>query len=58
MARLALEAFVMRPQDLDGDGAAEARVRGFVDVPHSACAQPAENFIWAEAGSRHGGHKL
>ncbi len=38
-------------QDLDGDGAIEARVAGFVDLTHPARAQGADDLIRAETGA-------
>jgi len=46
-------------QNLDGDGAVETGVAGLVDLPHSACADEAQDFVGTEARARreaHAGH--
>src|SRR5207247_2424590 len=57
-SRLALEArqrrFVMRKigrQRLDRDFAAEARIGGAVDMPHSSGAQRIDDFVGADAST-------
>jgi hypothetical protein len=54
---LALEALAMRrAQHLDCDRAAEARVRGLIDLAHAPSAQTLEKLVRAEARSWGGGH--
>ena len=38
-------------QDLDGDGAAQSRVAGAVDLAHAARSQAVDDFVGADAGS-------
>ena len=38
-------------QDLDRDGAIEARVAGFIHLAHATGAERADDFIRAEAGA-------
>ena len=61
--RLALEALAELRigrervgQDLDRDGAIEARVAGPVDLAHAAGAEGGEDFVRAEAGAGGKGH--
>ena len=46
----------VRRQHLDGDGAVQAGVTGFVDLTHAARAEGGDNFIRAQAGRRAEGH--
>ena len=39
-------------QHLDGDGAVEPRVGGFVDLPHAARAEGGVDLVGAERGTR------
>ena len=41
----------MRQEHLDGDGAVQAGVAGFVDLAHAASPQLGLDFIRAEAGA-------
>ena len=38
-------------QDLDRDGAIEARIAGFVDFAHAARADGGQDFVWTQAGA-------
>ena len=43
-------------EDLDGDGAVQAGVAGFVHLTHPARADGREDLVWAERGAGSEGH--
>jgi hypothetical protein len=43
-------------QDLDGNGAIEARIQRAVHLTHSACAERSLYFVWTEFRARGKGH--
>src|SRR5262249_31931572 len=45
-------------KNLNGDDAIDARVSGFVDLAHPACAEQMDDFVRAESRSRRERHRL